>query len=58
MKSDDAILAAKPQYANRTSHVIAPRGEIIHTCTDLQPGKHVENTFDALRKWVAEHKTR
>jgi thioredoxin-dependent peroxiredoxin len=56
MKSYDAILAAKPQYANRTSYVISPDGEIIYTYTDLQPDKHVENTLDALRKWAAKHK--
>ncbi|HEY8888492.1 MAG TPA: peroxiredoxin [Gallionella sp.] len=55
MKSYDAILAAKPEYANRTSYVIAPDGKIIYTYTDLQPDKHVENTLDALRKWSAEH---
>ena len=56
MKSYDAILAAKPEYANRTSYVISPGGEVIYTYTDLQPDKHVENTLDALRKWAAEHK--
>ena len=56
MKSYDAILAAKPEYANRTSYVISPAGEIIYTYTDLQPDKHVENTLDALRRWAAEHK--
>jgi len=56
MKSYDAILAAKPEYANRTSYVISPAGEIIYTYTDLQPDKHVENTLAALKKWAAEHK--
>jgi len=56
MKSYDAILLPFLDYANRTSYVIAPNGEIIYTYTDLQPDKHVENTLDALRKWVAEHK--
>jgi thioredoxin-dependent peroxiredoxin len=56
MKSYDAILSAKPEYANRTSYVIAPSGEIIYTYTDLRPDNHVKNTLDALRKWVAEHK--
>jgi len=56
MKSYDAILAAKPEYANRTSYVISPSGEIIYTYTDLQPDKHVENTLDALRKWFAGHR--
>ena len=56
MKSYDAILAVKPEYADRTSYVISPSGEIIYTYTDLQPDKHVENTLDALRKWAAGHK--
>lgn len=56
MKSYDAILAAKPEYANRTSYVISPGGRIIYSYTDMQPDRHVANTLDALRKWVAEHK--
>ena len=56
MKSYDAILAIKPEYANRTSYVIVPSGEIIYTYTALQPDMHVENTLDALRKWAAKHK--
>ena len=55
MKSYDAVLAAKPEYANRTSYVIAPGGEIIYTYTAMQPDKHVENTLDALQKWAAGH---
>jgi thioredoxin-dependent peroxiredoxin len=56
MKSYDAVLTAKPQYANRTSYVIAPDGEIIYTYTDLHPDMHVENTLTALREWAAAHK--
>lgn len=52
MKSYDAVLTAKPEYANRTSYVISPGGEIIYSYTDLQPDKHVENTLGALRKWA------
>ena len=57
MKAYDAILAAKPQYANRTSYVIAPGGKIIYTYTDLQPDKHVGNTLAALRDWAAARKS-
>ncbi len=57
MKSYDAILAAQPEYANRISYVISPNGKIIYTYTDMQPGKHVENTLDALRRWNAEQKS-
>jgi peroxiredoxin len=56
MKAYDAILAAKPEYANRTSYVISPGGEIIYTYTDLNPEKHVGNTLAALREWSATHK--
>jgi peroxiredoxin Q/BCP len=55
MKSYDAILAKKPEYANRTSYVISPAGKIVYTFTDLAPDKHVENTLAALRKWTAEN---
>jgi len=55
MKSYDAVLAANPQYANRTSYVISPDGKIIYTYTNLQPDKHIENTLDALRRWAAAH---
>ena len=37
MKEYDAVLAQHPQYANRTSYVIAPDGTIIYTYTSLDP---------------------
>ena len=57
MKAYDAILAAKPEYANRTSYVIVPGGKIIYTYTDLHPAQHVGNTLTALREWSAVHKS-
>jgi thioredoxin-dependent peroxiredoxin len=51
MKSYDAILTAKPQYANRVSYVISPDDKIIYTYTNLRPDKHVANTLEALGKW-------
>jgi peroxiredoxin len=56
-KSYDAVLGAKPEYANRTSYVIAPTGKIIYEYTALDPDKHVENTMAAVQKWQAEHKS-
>lgn len=56
MNSYDAVLAPRPEYANRVSYVIAPDGKIIYSYTDLQPENHVQNTLDALRKWRAEQK--
>jgi peroxiredoxin Q/BCP len=55
-KAYDAVLAAKPEYANRTSYVIAPTGKIIYEYTALDPEKHVGNTMAAVEKWKAEHK--
>jgi thioredoxin-dependent peroxiredoxin len=49
MKSYDAVLAVKPEYANRTSYVIAPTGKIIYEYTALNPDKHVENTLAAVQ---------
>jgi peroxiredoxin Q/BCP len=55
-KAYDAVLAAKPEYANRTSYVIAPTGKIIYEYTAMDPDKHVGNTMAAVEKWKAEHK--
>src|ERR1700753_3245580 len=56
-KAYDAVLAVKPEYANRTSYVIAPTGKIIYEYTALDPDKHVENTLAAVQKWQAGHKS-
>jgi peroxiredoxin len=55
-KAYDAILAKAPQYANRTSYVIAPDGTIVYTFTDLNPDQHVANTLQALKEWEAKQK--
>jgi len=54
IKSYDAVLAQKPEYANRTSYVITPDGKIIYAYTDLHPDHHVENTLAALKEWKAK----
>ena len=54
-KAYDAVLAQHPQYANRTSYVIAPDGTIIYAYTSLDPSLHVQNTLTALRTWKADH---
>jgi peroxiredoxin len=56
MKSYDAVLLSHPAYANRTSYVIAPNGQIIYSYTAMAPDKHVENTMAAVKKWQDEHK--
>jgi peroxiredoxin Q/BCP len=53
MKSYDAVLAIKPEYADRVSYVIAPDGHVVYAYTSLNPEKHVEYTLDAVRKWLA-----
>ena len=55
-KEYDAVLAIKPEYANRTSYVIAPTGKIIYEYTALSPDNHVANTMGAVEKWQAEQK--
>ena len=52
-KAYDAVLPQHPQYADRTSYVIAPNGTIVYTYTSLDPSQHVTNTLDALKTWAA-----
>lgn len=54
MKAYDAVMAAKPQLADRTSYVITPDGRIIHAYTDLKPDQHVAKALAALRRWKAQ----
>src|SRR5579862_8449101 len=39
MKSYDAVLLGHTSYANRTSYVIAPTGEIVYSYTAMSPDK-------------------
>jgi thioredoxin-dependent peroxiredoxin len=55
MKEYDAVLTKAPQYANRTSYVIAPDDTVIYSYTDLDPSQHVQNTLAALKKWEASN---
>ena len=55
MKSYDAVLAKYPDYANRTSYVIAPDGTIVYEYTSLDPTLHVQNTLAAVKAWEAQH---
>src|SRR6185436_4068314 len=58
MKAYDAVLWIKPDWAKRTSYVIAPSGEVIYSFTALNPDKHVENTMAVVQKWADEHKAK
>jgi peroxiredoxin len=55
-KSYDAVLAAEPKYADRTSYVIAPGGKIIYEYTAMDPEHHVGNTLAAVQKWKSDQK--
>ena len=55
MKSYDAVMKGHPEYADRTSYVIAPDGRILYSYTAMAPDKHVENTLAAVRKWQDAH---
>jgi peroxiredoxin len=50
MKAYDAVLPQKPEYANRTSYVIAPDGTIVYSYTAMSPDQHVANTLAAVEK--------
>lgn len=52
MKSYDAVLFYRSDYANRVSFVIAPNGKVIYQYSSLNPAKHVANTMNALKTWA------
>ena len=51
MKAYDSVLSLMPDYASRTSYVIAPDHTIVYSYTSLNPAKHVSNTMNALKAW-------
>ncbi len=56
MKSYDAVMALRPDYANRISYVIAPNGKVIYNYQSLNPSRHVEKTLAALKDWSQSKK--
>jgi peroxiredoxin len=48
-KAYDVVLQQKPEYANRTSYVIAPDGKIVMEYTNLDPTEHVQRTLAAVK---------
>jgi thioredoxin-dependent peroxiredoxin len=56
IKAYDAVLQKKPEYADRTSYVIAPDGTVLMTYTNLDPSEHVARTMAAVKTWRAAHK--
>jgi peroxiredoxin Q/BCP len=55
-KAYDSVMVQKPEYANRTSYVIAQNGKIVYEYTAMDPTKHVENTMAAVEKLHSEKK--
>ncbi len=51
MKSYDAVLALKPDYANRITYVISPAGKVLFQYQSLNPSRHVEKSLAALKEW-------
>lgn len=56
MKSYDAVLKSRPEYANRVSYVIAPNGSVVFHYMSLNPMKHVEKMLGALRSMADKAK--
>lgn len=53
MKSFDAVMRTRPEYANRISYVIAPDGRIAYHYLSLNPTRHVDRMLGALRSLSA-----
>lgn len=47
----DSVLAAKPDWSDRTSYVIAPNGTVIHAYSKLDPTEHVSQTLAAVKSY-------
>lgn len=45
----DAVLAARPDWSDRTSYVISPKGDVLHTYSKLDPSEHVAQTLGAVK---------
>ena len=52
MKSYDAVMTLRPEYANRISYVIAPGGTVVYHYQSLNPTRHVEKTLAAVQAWA------
>jgi peroxiredoxin Q/BCP len=50
----DAIMAARPDWSDRTSYVISPKGEVLHSYSKLDPTEHVAQTLGAVKAFKAK----
>jgi peroxiredoxin Q/BCP len=55
MKAYDSVLIPLLSYADRTSYVIIPDGQVLYSFTSLDPDQHVANTIQALSRWRETH---
>ena len=51
IKSYDAAMTLRPDFANRVSYVIAPNGKVVYNYQSLNPSRHVEKTLAAVKEW-------
>jgi peroxiredoxin len=58
IKSYDAAMTTRPEYANRVTYLIAPNGKVAYTYLSLNPNKHVEKTLAALAQWAKDNPRR
>ena len=49
----DAVLAARPDWSDRTSYVISPKGDVLHSYSKLDPTEHVAQTLGAVKAFKA-----
>lgn len=49
IKSFDALMQTRPDFANRLSYVIAPDGKVAYYYQNLNPDKHVERMLNAVK---------
>lgn len=49
----DSVLTMKPDWSDRTSYVISPKGEILHAYSKGDPTNHVAETLGAVKAYNA-----
>jgi len=52
IKAYDAQLQTRPEYANRITYLISPKGTVLYQYMSLNPARHIEKTLAALKEWV------
>ncbi|MBI1340297.1 redoxin domain-containing protein [bacterium] len=55
MKAYDVVLAAKPDWTDRTSYVISPDGKVTFVHSAMRHDEHVSQTLAAVKEWKAKH---